>query len=87
MVVFDQGGELVAMARMDSMWPGAFDLAAGKAQIARSVHAPSSAIVAMTQPGTDLFGISNTGGSKYVILPGGVAVAHGGHVAGAIGVS
>ncbi|MDT3382441.1 heme-binding protein [Labrys neptuniae] len=47
MVVLDQGGELVAMARMDGMWPDAFDLAAGKAQMARSVHAPSSAIVAM----------------------------------------
>lgn len=27
------------------------------------------------------------GRGKYVILPGGVPVAHGGHVAGAIGVS
>jgi uncharacterized protein GlcG (DUF336 family) len=86
-VVLDQGGEQVAMARMDGTWPGAFDLATGKAQTARSFHAPSSTFVAMIQPGADLFSVSNTGGGKYVILPGGVPVSHEGHVAGAIGVS
>lgn len=86
-VVLDQGGEQVAMARMDGAWPGAFDLAVGKAQTARSFHVPSSAFVAMIQPGADLFSVSNAGGGKYVILPGGVPVIHEGHVAGAIGVS
>lgn len=86
-VVLDQGGDPVAMARMDGAWPGAFDLAIGKAQTARSLHAPSSAFVAMIQPGADLFSVSNTGGGKYVILPGGIPIIREGHVAGAIGVS
>jgi len=86
-VVLDRGGEQIVMARMDGSWPGAFDLATGKAQTARSFHAPSSAFVAMIQPGADLFSVSNTSAGKYVILPGGVPVTHEGHVAGAIGVS
>lgn len=34
-VVLDRGGEQIATARMDGTWPGAFDLAVGKAQTAR----------------------------------------------------
>lgn len=86
-VVLDQGGDQIVMARMDGAWPGAFDLAIGKAQTARSFHAPSAAFVAMIQPGADLFSVSNAGGGKYVVLPGGVPISHEGHVTGAIGVS
>lgn len=86
-VVLDQGGDQVAMARMDGAWPGAFDLATGKAQTARSFHAPSAAFVAMIQPGADLFSVGTTGGGKYVILPSGIPIIHEGHVAGAVGVS
>ncbi|MER8376019.1 heme-binding protein [Mesorhizobium sp. M1409] len=86
-VVLDHGGELVGMARMDGAWPGAFDVAVGKAQTSRSFHAPSAAFVPMIQPGAALFSIGNAAGGKYVILGGGLPIEIDGHVAGAIGVS
>jgi uncharacterized protein GlcG (DUF336 family) len=86
-VVLDRGGEQIAMARMDGAWPGAFDLALGKAQTARSFHAPSTAFVPMIQPGAGLFTVGNAGAGKYVILPGGLPIELEGHIAGAVGVS
>ncbi|WP_416067565.1 GlcG/HbpS family heme-binding protein [Rhizobium sp. ZK1] len=86
-VIVDRGGEQIAMARMDGAWPGAFDLALGKAQTARSFHAPSATFVLLIQPGASLFTVGNTSAGKYVILPGGVPIKLEGHVAGAVGVS
>lgn len=86
-VVLDRGGEQIAMVRMDGAWPGAFDLAVGKAQTARSFHAPSAAFVAMIQPGAGLYTVNNAVAGKYVILPGGLPIDFDGQIAGAIGVS
>ncbi|MBB3743145.1 uncharacterized protein GlcG (DUF336 family) [Rhizobium sp. BK591] len=86
-VVLDRGGEQIAMARMDGAWPGAFDLAFGKAETARSFHASSAAFVPMIQPGAGLFTVGNACAGKYVILPGGLPIELEGHVAGAVGVS
>ena len=86
-VIVDRGGEQIAMVRMDGAWPGAFDLAVGKAQTARSFHAPSAAFVAMIQPGAGLYTVNNAVAGKYVILPGGLPIDFDGHIAGAIGVS
>lgn len=86
-VVLDHGGEQVAMARMDGAWPGAFDLAVGKAQVARSFHAPSAAFVPMVQPGGDLFAVGSAHAGRYVVLPGGLPIEIDGHVVGAVGVS
>ena len=63
-VVLDRGGEQIAMVRMDGAWPGAFDLAVGKAQTARSFHAPSAAFVAMIQPGAGLYTVNNAVAGK-----------------------
>ena len=62
------------MLRMDGAWPGAFDLAIGKAQTARSFLAPSAAFVPMIQPAGDLFTVTNVNAGKYVVLPGGVPI-------------
>lgn len=86
-VVLDRGGEQVAMVRMDASWPGAFELAIGKAQTARSFHAPSAAFVQMIQPGEDLFTVSNVNAGKYVVLPGGFPIEIDGWIVGAVGVS
>lgn len=86
-VVLDRGGEIVASARMDGAWPGAFDLAIGKAQTARAFHAPSAAFVPAVQPAAPLFSVNTVAGGKYVILGGGVPVEIDGQIAGAIGVS
>ncbi|MDK4717309.1 heme-binding protein [Rhizobium sp. CNPSo 4039] len=86
-VVLDHGGDLVAMARMDGAWAGAFDLAMGKARTSRAFEAPSSAFVPLIQPGQPLFSVSSVGSGQYVILPGGVPLLLDGRLAGAVGVS
>ncbi|MDK4716042.1 heme-binding protein [Rhizobium sp. CNPSo 4039] len=86
-VVLDRGGELVSMARMDGAWPGAFDVAVGKAQTARSFHAPSATFVPMIQPGEALYSINSVAEGKYVILGGGLPLEIDGHIVGAVGVS
>lgn len=86
-VVLDRGGDLVAMSRMDGAWPGAFDLAHGKASTARSFHAPSAAFVPLIQPGQPLFGINSVAGGRYAILGGGLPIQIDGDVVGAVGVS
>ncbi|MFQ6242646.1 GlcG/HbpS family heme-binding protein [Sinorhizobium meliloti] len=68
-VILDRGGEQIAMVRMDGTWPGAFDLAVGKAQTARSFYSPSAA-----------FNPSNASAWKYVILPGGLLRRSSGRV-------
>ncbi len=86
-VVLDHGGDLVAMARMDGAWAGAFDLALGKARTSRAFQAPSSAFVPLIQPGQPLFSVNSVGGGQYVILPGGLPLLFDGRVVGAVGVS
>ncbi|MEJ1177195.1 heme-binding protein [Agrobacterium sp. CMT1] len=70
---------------MDQAWPGAFDLARGEAETARSFHAPSAAFVPLIQPRASLFAVGNVGAGKYAILPGGLAIEREGHVTGAAG--
>lgn len=86
-VILDHGGDLVAMARMDGAWAGAFDLAVGKARTSRAFQAPSSAFVPLIQPGQPLFSVNSVGGGQYVILPGGLPLLFDGRVVGAVGVS
>jgi uncharacterized protein GlcG (DUF336 family) len=86
-VVLDHGGDLVAMARMDGAWPGACDLALGKALTSRAFRVPSSAFVPLIQPGQPLFSVNSVGGGQYVILPGGLPLVVDGQSAGAVGIS
>lgn len=72
---------------MDGAWPGAFDLALGKAQTARSFQIPSSALAPMIQPGEPLFAVNTVCGGRYVILGGGIPIGVDGDVVGAVGVS
>jgi uncharacterized protein GlcG (DUF336 family) len=86
-VVLDHGGDIVAMARMDGAWAGALDLALGKARTSRAFQAPSAAFVPLIQPGQPLFSVNGVAGGQYVILPGGLPLAVGSRLFGAVGVS
>lgn len=86
-VVLDQSDDLIAMARMDGAWAGAFDLALGKARTSRAFQAPSSAFFPLIQPGQPLFSVNNVGGGQYVMLPGGLPLLVDGNLVGAVGVS
>jgi uncharacterized protein GlcG (DUF336 family) len=86
-VVLGDGGDLVAMVRMDGAWAGAFDLALGKARTSRAFQAPSSAFVHLIQLGQPLFSVNSVGGGQYVILQGGLPLVVNGVLHGALGVS
>ncbi|GAC1046344.1 GlcG/HbpS family heme-binding protein [Rhizobium sp. No.120] len=85
--ILDQGGDLVAVTRMDGAWAGGFDLALGKAHTARAFQAPSSTFVPMIQPGEPLFGVNSVAGGRYVIVGGGLPVRSGQNFMGAVGIS
>ena len=85
--VVDDGGHLVAFARMDGAYLGSIDIALKKARTSRYFDAPSGALGAMTQPGGPLFGLEATNGG-LVTFAGGLPLKNAdGVVIGAIGVS
>jgi glc operon protein GlcG len=79
--VVDEGGHLLAMARMDGAFALSIDTALRKAQTAASYGVPTGDIAA----GIDIkLAIATEG--KRINLPGGLPVIVDGHIIGAIGV-
>jgi uncharacterized protein GlcG (DUF336 family) len=85
--VVDEGNNLVAFERMDGAWLGSIDIAQGKAYTARAFNMPTKDLAPLCQSGQPLFGIHASNGGRLVIFAGGIPLAHGGEVVGAIGVS
>lgn len=84
--VVDAGGNLKAFARMDEAWLGSIDIAIRKARTARYFDMPTGEIGKLSQPGGPLYGIEHSNGG-LITFPGGVPIAQGEQVIGAIGVS
>lgn len=87
LVILDAAGDLILVARMDGAWPGAFDLALAKANVARGFGAPSGHFTSLVQPGAPLYGVGAIKSGKYLPLPGGHPILEHGSVLGALGVS
>jgi uncharacterized protein GlcG (DUF336 family) len=85
--VVDEGGSLVAFARMDGAWRGSIDIAMNKAYTARAFDLTTEAIGKMAQPGEPLFGIHASNDLKIIIFGGGIPLQFGSRIIGAIGVS
>ena len=85
--VVDQGGNLVAFARMDNAWIGSIDIAINKAWTARAFDMPTKMLAKISNPGDQAFGIHNSNGGRVMIFGGGVPLKRDGEVVGAIGVS
>ena len=85
--VVDAGNNLTAFARMDGAWLGSIDIAQGKAYTARAFDMETKALGEASQPGGPLFGIHASNGGRIIIFAGGIPLAEGGAVVGAIGVS
>lgn len=85
--VVDEGGNLVAFARMDGAWMGSTDIAIRKARTARFFDMPTGEIGKLSQPGGPLYNIEHSNGG-LITFPGGVPITDtGGAVIGAVGVS
>lgn len=84
--VVDDGGHLVAFARMDGAIKASIDISIRKARTSILMNAPTAALMPLAQPGAELYGLEQTSGG-LVIFGGGVPLTVDGIVVGAIGVS
>jgi len=85
--VVDEGGNLVAFARMDGAWRGSIDIAISKALTARNFDMTTEALGAISQPGEMCYGIHVSNLGKTIIFGGGIPLQYGTKIVGAIGVS
>ena len=85
--VVDDGGNLVAFARMDGAWLGSIEIAQDKAYTARAFDISTRELAEKSQPGQPLFGIAQTHRGRVIIFAGGIPLRAHGQVVGAIGVS
>jgi len=85
--VVDEGGNLLAFARMDEAWRGSIDIAINKAWTSRAFDIETGKLSKLTQPGEDFYGIHVSNHGRVMIFAGGVPVKESGRVVGAIGVS
>ena len=84
--VVDDGGHLVAFARMDGAIKASIDIATRKAKTSVLMNLPTSALAEITQPGAELYGLEWTAGG-LVSFGGGVLLTRRGETVGAVGVS
>lgn len=84
--VVDDGGHLVGFARMDGAIKASIDISIRKARTSVMMNLPTSALMAISQPGAELYGLEQTAGGM-VLFGGGLLLESGGVVIGAIGVS
>jgi uncharacterized protein GlcG (DUF336 family) len=84
--VVDDGGHLVAFARMDGAIKASIDISIRKARTSILMNAPTSALMPLVQPGAELYGLEQLSGGM-VIFGGGILLTEGDVVVGAIGVS
>jgi uncharacterized protein GlcG (DUF336 family) len=84
--VVDDGGHLVAFARMDGAIKASVDISIRKARTSILMNAPTSALMPLVQPGAELYGLEQLSGGM-VIFGGGILLTDGDVVIGAVGVS
>ena len=84
--IIDAGGHLVAFARQDGAIRASIDIAQRKAMTSILMEAPTAALMALVQPGAELYGLEQTAGGM-VVFGGGVPVHRDGELVGAVGVS
>ena len=85
--VVDEGGNLVAHARMDGAWIGSIDISINKAFTARAFDISTKDLATHSQSGGQFFGIHASNHGRIMIFAGGIPLKQGGKVVGAIGVS
>lgn len=85
--VVDEGGNLVAFARMDGAWRGSIDIAINKEYTARAFDMTTEALGKISQPEDMCFGIHASNDLRVIIFGGGIPLQQGSRIVGAIGVS
>ena len=86
LAVCDNGGNLVALERMDGALLASLSIAQSKARTAVRMQMDTKDITPLVQPGAPLYGIQNDP-DYFVIVAGGRLLKKGERIIGAIGVS
>lgn len=85
--IVDDGGNLVAVHRMDDAWLASIDIAQNKAWTSVALKMPTSNLEEATIPNAELYGLNTTNNGRLVIFGGGFPLLKDGKVVGAVGVS
>ncbi len=85
--VADEGGNLVAHARMDGAWIGSIDISINKAFTSRAFDIATKDLATHSQSGGQFFGIHASNHGRIMVFGGGIPLKRDGKVVGAIGVS
>lgn len=85
--VVDDGGNLIAIHRMDDAWLASIDIAQNKAWTSVALKMPSANLADATVPTAELYGLNTTNNGRLVVFGGGIPLVIDGKVVGAVGVS
>ena len=85
--VVDEGGNLVAVHRMDDAWIASVDIAQNKAWTSVALKMPTSNLAEATVPHAELYGLNTTNNGRLVLFGGGIPLVENDRVIGAVGAS
>ena len=85
--VVDEGGNLIAVHRMDDAWLASIDIAQNKAWTSVALKMPTSNLAEATVPNAELYGLNTTNNGRLVVFGGGFPLEKDGKVVGAVGAS
>ena len=85
--VVDEGGNLIAIHRMDDAWLASIEIAQNKAWTSVALKMPSAKLADATVPAAELYGLNTTNNGRLVVFGGGIPLEIDGKVVGAVGVS
>jgi uncharacterized protein GlcG (DUF336 family) len=85
--IVDEGGNLIAIHRMDDAWLASINIAQNKAWTSVALKMPTENLAAATVPQAELYGLNTTNNGKIVVFGGGIPLVKEGKVVGAVGVS
>ncbi|WP_342354932.1 heme-binding protein [Neobacillus mesonae] len=85
--VVDEGGNLIAVHRMDDAWLASIEIAQNKAWTSVALKMPTANLAAAAVPAAELYGLNTTNSGRLVVFGGGIPLVSDGKVVGAVGVS
>ncbi len=85
--IVDEGGNLIAVHRMDDAWIASIEISQNKAWTSVALKAPTANLADATVPNAELYGLTTTNSGKIVVFGGGIPLVEDGKVVGAVGVS
>ncbi|MFA1821394.1 heme-binding protein [Virgibacillus oceani] len=85
--VVDEGGNLIAIHRMDDAWLASIDIAHNKAWTSVALKMPTEELAEATVPHAELYGLNTTNNGRIVIFGGGIPLEMNDQVIGGVGVS